>query len=105
MEEVFHRFSHLSNEIFILLDNESISKCRKVSKFWKTNFDDQKFLEIRKIRAIVGQFHKIGEAWEKVFDTALKETIMDLGDAVQQVYKKGTNLRYFEGRPNKRRFV
>ena len=97
MEEVFLRFSHLSNEMFISLDNESISKCREVSKVWKKYLDNQRFYEIRKIKAIVGKFHKIGEAWEIVFNTASKATIMDLGRAVTQFYVTGTNLKYYGG--------
>ena len=97
MEEISLRFSHLSEEIFNSLDNESISKCRKVTKFWKNYLDNLRFLEIRKIIATVGQFHKIGGAWKKVFDTASKATIIELGVAVSQFYKKGDNLTYFEG--------
>ena len=51
--------------------------------------------KIKVIRAIVGQFHKVGEAWEKVFDTASKETIMDLGIAIRQFYKKEGNYSTF----------
>ena len=75
MEEVFYRFSHLIKEIFILLDNKSISKCRYVCKSWKTKLDDQKFLEVRKIRVIVGQFHKIGGSWDTFFDTISKHYV------------------------------
>ena len=97
MEEVILRFSHLGNEIFILLDNESISKCQEISKVCKNYLDDQRFLKIRKMRAIVGQFHKIGGAWKRFFDTASKANVMDLSKAVGQFYKNGTNLKYFEG--------
>ena len=91
------RFSHLSEKIFISLDNRSITKCREVSKFWKNYLDDQRFFEIRKITTTVGQFHKVGGEWSNVFATASKVTIMDLGMSVHQFYKKGTNLTYFEG--------
>ena len=97
MEEVTFRFPYLSENIFNLLDNESIIKCREVSKFWKNYLDDQKFLEIRKISATVEQFHIVGKSWKKVFETGSTSTIRDLRVAVGQFYKKGTNLYYYEG--------
>ena len=43
----------------------------------------------------MAQFHKVGEAWKRVFETASTRTIMDLGLAVEQFYVKGTNITYF----------
>ena len=60
MEEVLFRFSHLSEEIFDKLDNESLARCREVSKAWCTYLDGQRFLQIRKMEAKVDQFHAVG---------------------------------------------
>ena len=97
MEVIALRFSHLSEGIFNSLDNESIAKCRKVNRFWLNYLDNQKFVQIRKIKATIIQFHAVGEAWMKVFHKASTETIMDLGVAVSQFYKKDPNLTYHEG--------
>ena len=95
MEVTILRFSHLSERIFNLLDNQNLLKCKKVNKSWQDYLDKQKFLEIRKIKATVDQFHTVGETWINVFETASTKTIMDLGLAVKQFYVKGTNLTYF----------
>ena len=91
MEDVILRFPHLSENIFNLLDNENIAKSIKVSKFWKSYLDNQKFVEIRKITAVVEQFHKVDKPWKMVFETGSSLTIRDLWVAVGQFYEKGTN--------------
>ena len=97
MEEVFSRFSHLSENVFQLLDNESLATCTKVSKVWKNYLNNQKLVQIRAIKAIVGQYHKVGKAWEEIFITASTETMKDLANAVTLFYKKDPNLTYYEG--------
>ena len=90
MEEIALRFPHLNGEIFNSLDDQNVAKCRDVSRFWCIHLDKQKFLQIRIIQATVGQFHKIGEAWNMVFKTAPTKIIMDLGLAVSEFYKKNS---------------
>ena len=51
MEEVFLRFSHLSETIFDSLDNPSLANCKEVSKSWYFYLDTQKFLQPRIIKA------------------------------------------------------
>ena len=36
----YPRFSHISEQIFVHLDNESLKNCRKVSKTWQECIDD-----------------------------------------------------------------
>ena len=79
MEDVAMRFPHLSENIFDLLSNESIIKFMAASRFGKQYLENQKFLEIRKIISTVGQFHKVGKSWEKLFETASTATIRDIG--------------------------
>ena len=79
MELVFLRFPHLSENIVNLLSNESIIKFMEASRFGKNYLENQKLLEIRKIIATVGQFHKVGKSWEKLFETASTATIRDIG--------------------------
>ena len=49
MEEVLLRFSHLGENIFDLLDNKSLFKCRKICRTWSSFIADQKFPWIRVI--------------------------------------------------------
>ena len=100
MNHVSIRFPHLMEKIFNLLNNENISKCREVSRFWMNAIDHQKFLHIRKIKAlkeIVGNFHTINEAWNNLFETASKADVKDLAIAICQFYNDDTNLNYYEG--------
>ena len=97
MEELCLRFSHLSEKIFDSLDNDSIIKCKEVSRFWFNYLDGQKLVQIRIIKAKVKQFHSIGKAWNNVFNSASTETIMTLGVAVNQFYKKDLGLDHHEG--------
>ena len=51
MEEVFLRFSHLSETIFDSLDNPNLANCKEVSKSWYFYLDKQNFLQTRIIKA------------------------------------------------------
>ena len=96
MDNICIRFSHLSERIFDSLDNENLNNCKEASRFWFHFLDGQKFVQIRIIKATVGQFHSIGKSWNKVFNSASTETIMVLGDAINQFYKKGSDLEYYD---------
>jgi len=97
MEELCIRFSHLSEKIFDLLDNETMINCKEASRFWFDYLDGQKLVQIRIIKATVGQFHSIGKSWNKVFKSAFTETIMTLGVAINQFYNRDLSLEYHEG--------
>ena len=64
MEELFFRFSHLSEQIFCNLTNETLVKLKEVSRPWNEYTADQKFLEIRIIEATVQDFHKLDNVWK-----------------------------------------
>ena len=53
MEEVHLRFSHITEQIFEKLDNNGLSKCRKVSIVWQDIVDDQKEIWMRKRRDFI----------------------------------------------------
>ena len=50
MEEHFARFPHISEKIFVQLNNQNLAKCRKISKSWCNYLDNQKFMNIRIIK-------------------------------------------------------
>ena len=86
MEELIVRFPHLSEAIYDFIDNQSLSNCVEVDRYWQNYLRKQKFFEIRIIKATVEQFHKMGETWNKIFKGASTETIFALGNAVQVFY-------------------
>ena len=88
MEEIFLRFSHLSEKIFKLLDNQNLVKCMKVSRMWCSHLKVQKFVQIRTIKAIVRQFDDVEETWNDVFMNNSTEIIIELQLAVQEFYKE-----------------
>ena len=47
MEDVLLRFPHISGQILEKLDNESLTKCREVSRIWKKVIDEKKIPWIR----------------------------------------------------------
>ena len=52
LEEISLRFPHLEEQIFAQLDNQSLVKCRKISRNWANLIDSQqKMIYIRKIQA------------------------------------------------------
>ena len=53
-EEFFLRFPQLGEDIFKELNNQSLLKCKRVSKTWDSFLVDQKFILMRKIRNATG---------------------------------------------------
>ena len=94
MEEVFLRFSYLSEGIFSNLDNESIAKSKEVARSWDTYLNKQKFVYIRRIKAIVGKFHKLGDSWRDVLKTASTNTIKVCIDHDTRVLTKKCQMIY-----------
>ena len=100
MEELIARFPHLSETIYDFIDNQSLSNCVEVDRYWQNYLRKQKFFEIKIIKSTVKQFHKIGETWNKLFKSASTETIFALGNAVQVFYQrdklqKDSDLHYY----------
>ena len=88
MEEVNFRFQHLGEQIFNSLDNESLGNCKEVSRSWQNFLEGQKFLNTRIILVTVTKMHKVGKSWFQVFKNCNTKTIIDLGIAVEHLYKE-----------------
>ena len=98
MEILFARFSHLTEDIFHQLDNQSLVKCRLVGKNWQDYIDNQcqKLLQIRIITININKYQKIGHSWRRVFHTANTQTIIDLGESIGKFYKSAfEGYRYY----------
>ena len=104
MEEVFQRFPHLSEDIFKVLDNETLANCEEVSKVWFAHLDDQNFLHLRRVEMIqetIGKFHQLDNEFHLAFDSTRVKNILDaarMGDfettkkymieGIENVYQK-----------------
>ena len=93
MEILFQRFSHLSQEIFDSVDNQSLAKCQEVSLPWYEFVQQQKFRQIRIIKSIIEQFNEVGDTWKKVFKSATTQNITNLGQAVDLFYQTSTQIK------------
>ena len=93
METLFQRFSHLSEDVFESVDNQSLAKCQEVSLQWYEFLEKQKFREIRIIKSIIEPFQEVGDTWKKVFKSATSQNIMDLGLAVDLYFQKSTHIK------------
>ena len=67
MEEVIFRFPHITEKIFALIDNLSLTRCREVNRTWKMFLDKQKFLHVRSIQSYITKKHDIGDPWKIFF--------------------------------------
>ena len=97
MEVLFLRFTHLGENIFEILSNENLVKCREVARSWNDYLEKQKFLLIRIIKATILPFHDIGKSWQMVFSKAPTTTILEIDHAVQRFYQKDSKLIYNQG--------
>ena len=80
MEEVFQRFPHLSENIFKVLDNETLANCEEVSKVWYSYFDYHNFLQNRRVEIIqetIRKFHQLHEEFHTSFDTMRVQNILN----------------------------
>ena len=88
MDIFLGRFPHIPEMIFGQLPDQSLAKCREVSKSWCNYLDQQKFFHVRMIKGKVGKFHDLGESWKEVFQNSNTKTIIELSIAVDQFYFK-----------------
>ena len=81
MEEVLARFSHLGQGIFESLNNETLVKCRKISRNWRIFIDGEKFSSLR----IIKSFYKNPN---KSFETALKNSTKEDAKSMANTIQK-----------------
>ena len=97
MEEIFLRFSHLGEQIFKQLDNESLASCKEVDRLWHGYLEQQKFLHVRAIVETVKKFHNFGNSWKRILEKASTQIVIDLREAAEMFYRIDPKLAYNNG--------
>ena len=82
IEEIFARFPHLSDAIFVRLDDRSLASCREVNKTWQAFVDRQRIYWIRKILKYANPQSKFHEEWKMVLDKKPIKTLKEFGRLV-----------------------
>ena len=77
IEEIFARFPHLSEAIFVRLDDRSLASCREVNKTWQEFVDSQRIYWIRKILKYANPQSKFHEEWKIVLEKTPIETLKE----------------------------
>ena len=92
MECTILRFPHLSDQIFGLLNNESLTKCMEVNKKWKIYLSQQKFFYVRLIQGHVGLSDVLGKSWKIAFQVWNMENIIELSRVIRKLYRINSNM-------------
>ena len=93
MECTILRFPHLSDQIFGLLNNESLTKCMEVNNQWKVYLSQQKFFYVRLILEHIGlSSYILGKSWKTAFKTWNIENIIELSHVVRKLYRINSNM-------------
>ena len=80
IEGLFCRFPHIGKQIFQLLDNESLNKCKRVNKLWRRSINIDKTIWIRKIQEYLSM-PKLSVA--KSLKKSSLETLKELGELLK----------------------
>ena len=85
IEEIFRRFPHIGEQIFGELDDNSLSRCLEVNKWWQKFIDGTK---IRQINQIQSHTHIKNSVLKKELSSKDFETVQKLANYCMKVYNK-----------------
>ena len=87
MEEILLRFPKLGQDIFNLIDDQSLVASRKVNKVWNTFLDNNKLFWIRIIKSY--QRNQVGfeKQWKSMLKKIPLETSRVMAIAIQKFYR------------------
>ena len=86
MEDFLERFPEVGEEIFKQLDNQSLAKCREVSRSQFQFFEDNKVLWRRMIEKFSANNLEFKNAWKLVVERVPVQNVKELAIAVEQFY-------------------
>ena len=90
-DEISVRFPHLFENIFNMLDNNSLTNGRKVSKAWQIVIDREKITWLRMIQKYGGAMEEFRNHWKKVIEKTTPAKIKRLYKAVEQFFELRSN--------------
>ena len=93
MNTLFARFPHISEAIFSIVDNKSLSNSRKVNREWRSNIDNLKNRWIRKIQWRTKKCDKFRNEWDLALKGTPVEILKKLCSAIDKFNGfRGTNI-------------
>ena len=93
MNTLFVRFPHISEAIFSIVDNKSLSNSRKVNREWRSNIDNLKNRWIRKIQWRTKKCDNFRNEWDIAMKGTPVEILKKLGVAIDKFNGfRGTNI-------------
>ena len=84
MNTLFARFPHISEAIFSIVDNKSLSNSRKVNREWRSNIDNLKNCWIRKIQWRTKKCDNFRSEWNITLKGTPAEILKKLGLAIDK---------------------
>jgi hypothetical protein len=97
MEEVLLRFPHIGDQVFKKLDNEDLTKCRKISPSWNEFIDNQKLPWIRLMKKYLCELEfnkKIQEEWQTFVKSYNVATLCEIAIKVEHFFKNNPDEEY-----------
>ena len=97
MEEVFLRFPHIGEQVLKQLDNEYLTKCRKISPSWNEFINNQKLPWIRMMKKYQCELEfnkKILEEWQKFVKSYNVATLQNIAIKVECFFKDNPDEEY-----------
>jgi len=83
MKNFLIRFPHLGQGIFEILDDESLAKCKGVSKSWSFFMDGERFFWKKIIQKLIKNYDDFQKSWNIAVKNADVEMLKELGCVVK----------------------
>ena len=90
MGQVFARFPHIGDQIFINLDDQNLTKCREVCDSWMTFLDNEKLIWARIIMSHIEASNSWN--WQKFLSTTSTSMLCKIATRIQHFYKYEYNI-------------
>ena len=97
MEEVFLRFPHIGEQVLKQLDNEDLTKCKKISPSWNEFINNQKLPWIRMLKKYQCELEfnkRILEEWQKFVKSHNVATLQKIAIKVEHFFKDNPDEEY-----------
>ena len=98
MEIVLLRFHQIGKKIFEELDNQSLTKCREVNKYWRGFIDCEKTVPFRIIKSLTNVPDTyLTKNFGKVDLASVTELVKNIQHAYNELHREPHNFKYVRG--------